>query len=103
MALVNAERTPKAGHPKLDAILILFIDGAELLRRQIVREFPDAPVGQIGARLRALRIGRWRGPSVEDPEGVGELERLSALHRSGDLSEVELLLAEERILTPARP
>jgi hypothetical protein len=97
---------PVAAFRKPIGVLIfafLFIDGAELLRRQIVREFPDAATGQISERLRAWRAGRSRAPAVADPDGVAELERLSALRRSGDLSDAEFGLAKERILGPPRP
>jgi hypothetical protein len=97
---------PVAAFRKPVGVLVfafLFIDGAELLRRQIVREFPDAGTGQIGERLRAWRAARPPAPAVADPEGVGELERLSALHRGGELSDAEFGLAKERILAPPRP
>jgi hypothetical protein len=97
---------PVAAFRKPIGVLIfafLFIDGAELLRRQIVREFPDAATGQISERLRAWRAGRSRAPAVANPDGVAELERLSALRRSGDLSDAEFGLAKERILGPPRP
>jgi hypothetical protein len=92
---------PVAAFRKPIGILVfafLFIDGAELLRRQIRREFPDAPSGQIGAGLRAWRAERSRGSSASEAGGVVELERLSALHRSGDLSDAEFGVAKEQIL-----
>jgi hypothetical protein len=97
---------PVAAFRKPVGILVfafLFIDGAALLRRQILREFPDAATGQIGERLRAWRAGRSPAPPIADPDGVGELERLSALHHDGDLSDAEFGLAKERILAPPRP
>jgi len=96
---------PVAAFRKPVGILIfafLFIDGAELLRRQIRREFPDAAAGQLGDRLRARWAERSRGPSAAESDGVADLERLSALHRGGDISDAEFGLAKERILAPPR-
>ena len=78
--------------------LVLFAAGAELLRRQTLREFPDARAGDIGERLRTWRAGRSHESTVGAPDEVGELERLSALRRSGDLSDAEFDLAKQQIL-----
>jgi hypothetical protein len=79
---------------------LLFALGTELLRRQTLREFPDAPQGQAGERLRALWPGRARtAASAGDSSEVGELERLSALRRSGDLSQAEFDAAKAQILS----
>jgi hypothetical protein len=77
---------------------LLFGLGTELLRRQTLREFPDAPQGQAGERLRALWPGRARNTAGDSSE-VGELERLSALRRSGDLSPAEFDAAKAQILS----
>jgi hypothetical protein len=82
---------------------VLFAFGLELLLRQTVREFPDAEKGDVGARLKAS-VSRMRpgsspataaGPATEELDG---LERLSALHRSGDLSDDEFAAAKARII-----
>jgi hypothetical protein len=84
---------------------ILFALGLELLLRQTLREFPDAEKGEVGARLRSS-VSRLRpsggapaaataGPAAEELDG---LERLSALHRSGDLSDAEFAAAKARLL-----
>jgi hypothetical protein len=78
---------------------LLFALGTELLRRQALREFPDAPQGQAGERLRALWPGRGRASAAGDSSEVGELERLSALRRSGDLSPAEFDAAKAQILS----
>jgi len=77
---------------------LLFALGTELLRRQSLREFPDAPQGQAGERLRALWPGRARTVAGDSSE-VGELERLSALRRGGDLSQAEFDAAKAQILS----
>jgi hypothetical protein len=74
--------------------LVLFAAGAELLRRQTGREFPDAKTGRIGERLHARRAGRPDGETA----GADQLERIAALHRSGDLSDAEFSVAKEQIL-----
>jgi hypothetical protein len=76
---------------------LLFAFGTELLRRQALREFPDAPRGQVGERLRAL----WprRAQPAAGPSEIEELERLSALRRSGDLSDAEFDAAKAQILS----
>jgi hypothetical protein len=77
---------------------VLFALGTELLRRQTLREFPDAPQGQAGERLRALRPRRAQAAAGGSSE-VEELERLSALRRSGDLSPAEFDAAKAQILS----
>jgi hypothetical protein len=79
---------------------LLFALGTELLRRQTLREFPDAPSAGTGDRVRGLWQGRSRAPAAPAPSEVGELERLSALRRSGDLSDAEFATAKAEILAP---
>ncbi len=79
---------------------LLFAAGAELLRRQTLREFPDVPSGELGGRLRAWWAGRSSGKdggSAAEDE-VAQLERLSALRHSGDLSPEEFAAAKSQIL-----
>lgn len=81
---------------------ILFAAGAELLRRQTLREFPDVPSGELGGRLRAWWAGRSSGEKEsagsEAETEVEQLERLSALRHSGDLSPEEFAAAKTQIL-----
>lgn len=79
---------------------LLFAAGAELLRRQTLREFPDAPSGELGARLRAWWAGRSSGKAAAGAaeDEVAQLERLSALRHSGDLSPEEFAAAKTQIL-----
>jgi hypothetical protein len=85
--------------------LVLFAAGAELLRRQTSREFPDAQAGDLGASLRARLAARSRHdepapsaagavPAVE----IDQLERLSALHRGGDLTDAQFENAKAQVL-----
>ena len=80
----------------LGALLAL---GVEMLRRQTVREFPDAQPGDATARMRAWYAGaRGRGGEAAADGGAAkvsvesrfdELDRLAALHDKGVLSDAE--------------
>jgi hypothetical protein len=72
---------------------VLFAFGAELLRRQSIREFPDAPRTSLGATISALRPGSGGGSSSSD-----ELQRLASLHRAGDLDDAEFAAAKAEVL-----
>src|SRR3954454_23239177 len=52
----------------------LLVLGIEVLRRQVGREYPDAQAGDTTARVKR------RARRDREPERVGELERLAALH-----------------------
>jgi hypothetical protein len=82
---------------------VLFGFGLELLLRQTLREFPDAEKGDVGARLRSslsrVRPGGGATPATAGPAvELDGLERLSALHRGGDLSDEEFAAAKARLL-----
>jgi hypothetical protein len=77
---------------------ILFAVGAEVLRRQTLREFPDGDRADLGARLREWRSARSRPSAASGSSEVDDLERLSALRRSGDLSLAEFDAAKAQIL-----
>jgi hypothetical protein len=85
-------------------LAVLLAIGAELLRLQILREFPHAEHGEIGARVKARTEGLLRGRGGEAPSGdpaaggVADLERLAALHREGDLSDEEYARAKASVL-----
>jgi Short C-terminal domain len=74
-------------------LLVLVLAGFEVLRRQVRREAasagPAAPTG-----------GGDGGPSADD-DALAQLERLAALHRSGQLDDAEFNAAKQRVLTPA--
>lgn len=59
----------------------------EVLRRQVAREYPDAPPADLGSRLRE-GVGRLRGRRKDD-------DRLAALERLGRLREQGLVSDEE--------
>ena len=89
---------------------VLFAVGAELLRRQALREFPDSSPGELRQRLRDRRETKSRSASASAT--VGQLERLDALRESGALSDAEFAAAKAEILGspgsddapgPARP
>jgi Short C-terminal domain len=82
--------------------------GTEMLRRQVIREFPDhvttgSPAGVaqgIAARMREGRAAPAGGPPpppAGDPR-VGEIERLAGLRDSGALTEEEFAAEKARIL-----
>ena len=85
--------------------------GTEMLRRQVIREFPDhvttgSPAGVahgIAERMRearARRVATAGGPPpapVGDPR-VGEIERLAGLRDSGALTEEEFAAEKARVL-----
>ena len=96
-------------------LLIVFaVLGTEMLRRQVIREFPDhvttdSPAGVaqgIAARMRETREGRVAtagAPAAAaggDPR-VGEIERLAGLRDSGALTEEEFAAEKARILGSA--
>jgi hypothetical protein len=106
--LVLVAWAPVAAFRKPLGILVLALlvaAGAELLRRQIVREFPDYEGGDLGDRFKGVAgrvTGRGPSPSAA-PVATGEaevaqLERLAALHREGDLSDEEYARAKAALL-----
>jgi hypothetical protein len=100
--------------PSLVLILLLVI-GVEVLRRQVIREFPDhvqtgSPEGiahSMAQRMREVRERRVEGraaPTEALPGALSgasrleELERLAKLHESGVLTDEELAAEKQRIL-----
>ena len=96
-------------------LLIAFaVLGTEMLRRQVIREFPDrvttgSPAGiaqGIAERMREAASGASRPPARPPRRGgdprVAELERLAGLRDSGALSEEEFAAEKARILGPPR-
>lgn len=91
-------------------LIALLILGTEVLRRQVIREFPDAvTTGSPGgvargvadriAEARARRAGAGAAASADTAvDRVGQLERLGKLHESGLLSDDELAAEKRRIL-----
>lgn len=101
----------QAFHKALGIIIlaVLLAIGTELLRRQILRENPDAATSDLGARMKDRAGGLFSGwggaaldPATQRVEG---LERLAALHRGGDLSDAEYAAAKAELLGggPAAP
>jgi hypothetical protein len=74
--------------------------GTEMLRLQTLREFPDTPKGEAWSRMRDWRAGRSGSSAAAAPSEVDQLERLSAMHRSGDLSEAEFGAAKAQLIAP---
>jgi hypothetical protein len=84
--------------------------GVEVLRRQVIREFPDrvttwSPEGTAQALAERMRERRERrvatGTAVAtspDEQRLAQLERLARLHESGVLSDEELAAEKKRIL-----
>jgi Short C-terminal domain len=85
--------------------------GTEILRRQVIREFPDrvtpgSPAGAaqgIAARMREAREPRVAtagapAPATSGDSRLGEIERLAGLRDSGALTEEEFAAEKARIL-----
>jgi hypothetical protein len=78
---------------------VLFAVGAELLRRQALREFPDSQPGELWQHLQERR-------QTKSPPGntkVDQLERLGALRDGGALSDAEFAAAKAEILGSPGP
>jgi hypothetical protein len=83
-------------------LALLIAAGTELLRRQIVREFPDYEGGELRDRVRGL-AGTIPHRSPAAPASGGEAEvdalsRLASLHRDGSLSDEEFAKAKAAVL-----
>jgi hypothetical protein len=88
---------------------VLFAIGTELLRRQTLGEFPDQQRRPLGSSFRAWRdAGGGRTPEAtreagEQPSRLADLERLSALHRDGALTDEEFEAQKRRLLIDQAP
>jgi hypothetical protein len=92
-------------------LLILFVAlGFEFMRRQVIREFPDAVVtgspGEMAQRMahrmreaRERRLASHR--AISEPTRVDELEKLAGLHDSGALTDEEFTAEKTRLLEKA--
>ncbi len=91
--------------------LIFFIAlGFEVLRRQVIREFPElvaagSPGDMAGRMAERMRDARERripsratAAASPDEERVARLERLAALHGSGALTDEEFAAEKQRLL-----
>jgi hypothetical protein len=85
---------------------VLFALGTEVLRRQVLREFPDTQAGELSARVRewwarrrkpAPTVAETAATSADDVR-LGQLERLAALRDRGVLSEEEFASAKAGVL-----
>jgi hypothetical protein len=99
---------PTPAFRKLVPILLiagLVVLGIEALRRQTAREFPDAQAGDATAALRAWFSRRFaRGPAApaaaatNGGSAIDDLERLSALHDRGALTDDEFMSQKTALL-----
>jgi hypothetical protein len=105
---------PTAGTSRLIPSLILIALlalGFEMLRRQVIREFPDqvTPLSaegiaqRLAARMREARERRLAAPPAPPPasseeQRLAQLERLSELRKSGALSDDEFEREKQRLL-----
>ena len=103
-----------ATHRIVPSLLLIAVAalGTEMLRRQVIREFPDhvtpgSPAGAaqgIAERMREGREGRVATAGAPAPAAaggdprVGEIERLAGLRDSGALTEEEFAAEKARIL-----
>lgn len=79
-------------------VLVLAFAGLELLRRQAVREFPDAVAAPFNP-LGRLTASRAAGASSSSDDGLERLERLAALHERGALSDDEYKAEKALVLS----
>jgi hypothetical protein len=97
--------------PSLLLIALLAL-GVEVLRRQVIREFPDlvtpgSPAGlaqQMAGRMREARERRAAAsgtpvPVSPEEQRLAQLERLATLHESGILDAEELAREKARVLS----
>ena len=96
-------------------LIALLALGVELLRRQVIREFPDhvttwSPEGtaqRLADRMRERRERRMASPDVAtaaaspQEQRVAQLERLAQLRESGVLTDEELAEEKRRVLESA--
>jgi hypothetical protein len=96
-------------------LIALLALGTELLRRQVIREFPDrvttwSPQGtaqRLADRMRERRERRLASPDVAaataapEEQRVSQLERLAQLRESGVLTDEELAEEKRRVLDSA--
>ncbi len=78
----------------LGLIVIASIVGFELVRRSIVREFPDGPQDELWRTLRAV----FAFTAASEADVVARLERLSQLHAAGQLTDDEFAAAKKTVL-----
>ncbi|HXD65137.1 MAG TPA: hypothetical protein VNV17_10995 [Solirubrobacteraceae bacterium] len=91
--------------PYIIGFIVLLALGVNGLRRQTAREFPEAQSGDIGRSARQWYASRGQSSDADrgsatprrDDQHVAELERLSALHDHGSLTDDEFA-AEKAIL-----
>jgi Short C-terminal domain len=80
-------------------VTALAFAGLEVLRRQTVREFPDAVRGEGGLLARLRRRGEPTGREAVAAGTVDRLERLAALHERGALTDEEYEAEKALLLT----
>jgi hypothetical protein len=83
-------------------VTALAFGGLEVLRRQTVREFPDAIRGEVGLEAALARLRTGRRPSASEHKAavtVDRLERLAALHERGALTDEEYDAEKALLLT----
>jgi Short C-terminal domain len=83
----------------LVVVMALAFAGLEVLRRQTVREFPDAVRGEGGALARLRGRGEPAGRAAVAEGTVDRLERLAALHDRGALTDEEYEAEKALLLT----
>ena len=89
-------------------LIVLVLLGTEVLRRRVIREFPDRVTTGSSAGVAQALAGRMRearerrvataAPAPAGDARIAELERLASLHDSGLLSDEELAAEKRRIL-----
>ena len=87
-------------------LIALLAAGVEALRRQTMREFPDADYQQSNERFRKWVSGlthRSKAPASPADARLDELERLGRMRDSGVLDPAEYETEKARVLAPESP
>jgi len=81
-------------------LAVLMVLGTEALRRQTAAEFPDAAFGGLGARMRMSLPGRrtTESPTPARESKIDQLERITALHEKGALTDEQYEAAKAAVL-----
>ncbi len=95
--------TPQFGSARTIIVwLVLAVVGVEVLRRQTVREFPDAEPTDLTATVRGWFARRHRDSSSV-AGSVDDLERIAQLHSGGQLDDEEFSSFKARLLGTGSP
>jgi hypothetical protein len=80
-------------------LLVAFaVLGTEMLRRQVIREFPEHMAGSSPSGVAQGLADRFRGTATGGDPRINEIQRLTGLRDSGALTDDEFAAEKSRIL-----